>query len=1340
MLLSSSNICLLILIFSSILIDFYQSTLCLITGFANLSLEYTLMKSYALVPNEVNVTKGVQLKSFSDLLYFGGIDASEAFHIEDLGSEYHIQSGSTLQYLDCRNNSVPTLVSTPAATSKFRLQNCVAMGKTYLVIVCSSNFKILSSTISVSYGNALMFQDLIGFNSENLIQIYDLGPPLVNSFCLSANRTSCSICKTGYVSPEIGCVEGTCDISLCVGCSESNHCGVCQNGYPSNSQGNCNQTANCNVYTTIYECSVCSGLYVLNNTNKQCYDPSCTDSNCLTCSSPSICTACNTGYYLNPADRACYLGTCATKNCKTCTNPLVCTKCLAGYKLNATDGLCYSSSCNAARCSSCLDPAVCLSCDSGNYLNSTDLQCYNSNCEDPNCVFCSTPKECLSCPYTMILKKKKCVDSACPVINCKTCDTGPAKLCIECNTNYTVSTGECFWSNCNVEGCSLCEEEGICSKCEPLFQLVNGKCFRLVRGPLCDVCSDQSGCFGYSFTSSVEIALSACQNSTECSVCINSQVCENCTPSLNLYNKICSKAECNRSANFEYDFVDDTLTALYYLDCDDVICQQCKDKSICDACPPNYVTDQGLCKSLSQSLPPISCLDDEFNSPEGCVLCSETFTNCKQCLPDGCTFCEVGIELTSDGTCKMSDFYIEEPIIECKVSNCLQCSISEYICDTCSPSYSLSRNECKKICNLCGCIECLSDTSCSICQNGYSLSDGKCSVVCTDELCETCSTPSQCSSCLAGELVDGVCKIIECISPCTDCNTFGQCLACAEGFILSSDKCISESCQVENCNICDEEGNCSDCSPGYSVNSEGQCIKFSLTCNPGEIESDGECIRCETGCLVCNSTFSCQKCYTSFTLIEGQCHFSKLENVKNEFTSNCTDLLCIFNGQRINNQCPQCQDPCIVSLQKIDTSLFEIKAAGVLFIVPEVMPKGLAITVSGSRLLIFSSSKTSSVVFFRLTDSYIASSTCELKPNEIYGLRKTAEFSSQTSELSVADVASTAITQVIAILSVILPSLLAIVQYSDFLRLYYYISKSHPSWYTFINDFLSDDTQIQEEFKRKEPEFYAFYGSVNGNILRYLTNFNKKWVVFAFCGLQLIMFACKSCYRFFGISSKIKINSFLGMKKVMRVLSKMIEAMLFANLFDIMGNIFILLKICYFDWRRVYNFHIPLQIFIFYNFLICFAKEASEELKELEERPVLLTAYERQQAVTKIISSTDSISIILGFIVCISFQKYQFVCFVVFLVFVVARLVVWILAWKISHERGMIFLILSEFFFVAFIIVLQFMNSSDSLTMLISNILYLSLNVFRILNVIHSIIIMATSGNFKEHILDINYQ
>ena len=1340
MLLSSSNICLLILISFSWLIDFYQSTYCVLSGLANLPLDYTLMKSYALVPNEVTVTRGVQLKSFSDLLYFGGIDASESFHIEDLGTEYYIRAGSTLQYIDCRNNSVPILVTTPAITSKFRFQNCTVSGKTYLVISCSLSFKVLSSSISASHGNALMFQDYVGFDSDILIQIHDLGPPFVNSLCLSASRQACSICKPGYVNPEIGCVPGTCDITDCIGCSASNYCGVCNKGYPSNSQGNCNQTAHCNIYTTIYECSVCAGNYTLNSTDKQCYDPSCTDPNCLTCSSPSICTACNTSYYLNPTDNACYFGKCAANNCETCTNPMICTKCLTGYKLNATDKLCYSSSCNAARCSSCLDPAVCLSCDPKNYLNSTDLQCYSSSCDDPNCLSCSTPKQCLSCPATMVLKKNKCVENTCPVINCKTCETGPAKNCIECNTNYTVSAGACYWSNCSVEGCSLCEEEGICSQCEPKYQLVNGKCFRLVRGPICDVCSNQNGCFGYSFTSPVEIALSACQNSTECSACIDSQICENCTPSLNLYNKICSKAECNRLASLEYDFVDDKLTVLYYLDCDDVICQQCKTKNKCDACPIDYVTDQGVCKSLTENPQLIPCLDDEFNSPEGCVLCSETFTNCKQCLPHGCTFCEVGLELTSDGFCKMSDFYIEEPIIGCKVSNCLQCSFSEYICDECSYPYSLSGNECIRICNIFGCIECVSDTSCSICQNGYSLSNGNCLVICTDEWCETCSTPSECTSCLIGELLDGSCKIIECISPCTDCNAFGECLACAEGFILSNDQCIRESCQVDNCNFCNEEGKCSDCSPGYSVNSEGKCIKISLTCNPGEIESNGECIRCGSGCLVCSNTFSCQKCYTSFTLIDGQCLFSKVEDVKNEYTSNCTDLLCIFNGQRINHQCPQCQDPCIVSLQKIDSSLFEIKAVGVLFLVPEVMPKGLVITVSGHRLLIFSSGKPSSVIFFRLTDSYIASSTCDLKRNEIYGLRKNGEFSGQISELSVADVASTAITQVFAILSAILPSLLAIVQYSDFLRLYYYISKSHPSWYTFINDFLSDDTQIQEEFKRKEPEFYAFYGSVNGNILRYLTNFNKKWVVFAFCGLHLIMYICRTFYKFFGISTKLKIKNVLGLKKAVRALSKMIEAMLFANLFDIMGNIFVLLKVCYFDWRRVYNLHIPLQIFVFYNFLIFFTKEISEELKELEDRPILLTAYEKQQAVTKIISATDSISIILGFIVCISFQQYQFLCFLVFLVFVFARLVVWVLAWRMSRERGMIFLIISELFFVAFILVLQFMNSSDSITMLISNIIYLSLNVFRILNVIHSIIIMATSGNFKEHILDINYQ
>lgn len=117
-----------------------------------------------------------------------------------------------------------------------------------------------------------------------------------------------------------------------------------------------------------------------------------------------------------------------------------------------------------------------------------------------------------------------------------------------------------------------------------------------------------------------------------------------------------------------------------------------------------------------------------------------------------------------------------------------------------------------------------------------------------------------------------------------DCRTYndfdGYCLSCYSGFALKSGKCVQDTVKG-GCSELDSNGKCTKCATGFYIN-------------------NNECIQVDAQCAKFNfNTNKCEGCYSGYTLLEGRCEISK---VNEQFeVKNCV----AYNTE---NKCIQCFD------------------------------------------------------------------------------------------------------------------------------------------------------------------------------------------------------------------------------------------------------------------------------------------------------------------------------------------------------------------------------------------------------------------------------------------------
>ena len=252
--------------------------------------------------------------------------------------------------------------------------------------------------------------------------------------CTGPNNTQCNSCYTSYffyngeclLNCPIGYFGQTtirecerCDIS-CQTCSGSYNyqCTSCPAGYYYNAGFCSNSTPPCSTSQfanpvnnsctnciapcstcngpTSYNCTSCSGLYLINST-------------CI--------ATCPANYYADGSAwkcQACGIG-CAACNATTCL------ACISGYYFFSTSS-----------------PTCTLTCIAGYVADPTSLQCVN--CNDTNCMNCTSKSSlsCVQCNSGYSLYNAQCVTTC--LSNYFNSTTAPYS-CISCNPTCTTCTG-----------------------------------------------------------------------------------------------------------------------------------------------------------------------------------------------------------------------------------------------------------------------------------------------------------------------------------------------------------------------------------------------------------------------------------------------------------------------------------------------------------------------------------------------------------------------------------------------------------------------------------------------------------------------------------------------------------------------------------------------------------------------------------------------------------------------------------------------------------------------------------------------------------------------------------
>lgn len=545
---------------------------------------------------------------------------------------------------------------------------------------------------------------------------------------------------------------------------------------------------------------------------------------------------CHESQYFNVTVNECVDCNVTMPGCIKCVNSTFCQACIPEARF--VDGVCVIVAGPPA-------------CSATQYLDVTLNQCLNCADALPNCISCLNATTCVACAENYTLLNGTClspIDITCPVGTYLDLDTF---LCVNCSNV--------------LPGCIACENETLCARCAAGYNLIDGRC---VIAPI--------DCWpGTYYDPDTNQCLNCSEAIPNCTLCLNSSICLNCTDDNMLLNGTCipmGTPECP-----EGTFYDPAWRRCVACNISLPNCTRCRTSTVCDECAPGNVLVGGNCLPV---LTPSPCGIGFFNYSGVCRPCTNFIPNCLACINETyCTNCAENY-IPINGACVPRD-------IEGNVGNCPNGTFYDPVSIGCVACSSVLAN----------CKVCENATYCLECEPGNTLTDGFCMpgleaprdkcppgtyndsvsgqcVPCGDAManCTRCENSSVCLKCAPKYwLINGTCTAI-------------MDVPCLYGYYRDSNtlKCKKCSSAIPFCIDCINETTCTNCSGNYTV-VNGSCVypnarnstrrrlrilqEVDGSCKYGYYLKKGKCYKCPKECKGCKSVgkyvicLSCEKGY-----------------------------------------------------------------------------------------------------------------------------------------------------------------------------------------------------------------------------------------------------------------------------------------------------------------------------------------------------------------------------------------------------------------------------------------------------------------------------------------------
>ena len=736
------------------------------------------------------------------------------------------------------------------------------------------------------------------------------------------------------------------------------------------------------------------------------------------------------------------------------------------------------------------------------------------------------------------------------------------------------------------------------------------------------------------------------------------------------------------------------------LECFDSDCAVCSPLNVCVECRANLEFRGGVCiNPLTIDFSLIS--DPVMTEPSECLA---ELPGCAQCTENECLRCLEGFWL-SEAVCLSSS---------CTGSDCSEAieSLSEVCIDT-------------------NCARCFDPRICDECLDGFRLLEGKCIDSQTNKLCGA-------GGCNVCESEDNICgSTLGCLAVTLG---FG-CTACEEGLILSGAECLSQVCEAANCMLCDGTGDCRECKAGFEPRaggcaasmcqgscaeclSNGECVRclkgfelFHGTCEPwgGECVSKG-CKNCGFGCLECGVGLKCLECLPTFFLDKGTCYYPQRELfVSSTSAVTCGSPVCRQGTRRMNDQCIQCQTPCVFSQQKLGGSSFRVTSPRVIFYPSYRRTSGMVQYSSTKSTLLFTFPRPSKrSTAFRLPDDAVEFTTCYLNSYVVFYFTKDdigpkAEVSTATSAIILEPFTS--------VLTLFAPTLLGFIQANFLFKLVWIVSATHSDLFDFVGSRTAFKGNLTNVFNLPAPKFQQLQTKLNDSPILYIITDRNRYLFF-FLGI------------FFLISSAI--TSRINTQQKVIFISHVYEKKLLTFCFQFQATSSILISVnihnlaadiamSTMSFRLVSTFRGFILLFMIASNIVVFSGIIFSNIK-LVNRPFEpgLSTEEQNKVeyarVEKIILLIDALTNFTACIISVVFFRNFFVVVCCLIVITIIKASVEIRLVSIDDKNfPLTLLVASDIFFFLFLI-MQTLNELDLVKdRLLLDLLYGGANLVRIL-------------------------
>ena len=689
------------------------------------------------------------------------------------------------------------------------------------------------------------------------------GMQLLNGVCVLLIST----CATGtYFNPSTNSCHA-CNASLqnCSACDNATFCTICSDGTPSSS-GSCTQRI-----ALEGQASICpDGAFP--SDSGLCQPCILFLDNCIGCANSTWCTNCTNnsklsngkcvigpvppsggvvpvngtcpvGYFFNNsisnATAVCTLCSSIMVNCSICSDANNCLNCTNGSTVE--NGVCAPLS---------TLPSFNVSCYSGQYYNASVATCLNCNQTLPACISCRNSTLCEACLAGTNLR-----NGACYIFEGQNqCEVG---------AYLDPSNGNCVNCNNSLANCTACLNLTVCLNCTLGNSLINGTCIAVVAGP---TPPSPSPCPAGSYFDTVA---NKCVNCSDflpnCLACGSSTTCTLCMSNATLANGTCvaSNAPCDVGA-----FMDPGTGVC--LNCSSVLpnCTACLNSTICLNCTQGNSLMNGTCVLVG----PIFCTNGSFFDPAAnkCIFCKDVLPNCTNCINSTvCLNCNTG-SLMVNGMCvaviggQCPPAYFKNP----GSGNCTLCSLAIPNCTFCDNSTSCTK--CTEGNKVFGgtCISIFNITAgeCPLGMYKDPASNGCLSCLLTLPNCTACLNATYCTNCAPGSVLSsGVC-IPGAISICPT-GTYRDAV---------NGSCVSCSAAIFNCTMCDNSSFCLNCSNGSLAINGTCTFLPGAACQPGfyrdpTMMTCNECGKAIQFCQRCENATVCLECDQNHVLANGTC-------------------------------------------------------------------------------------------------------------------------------------------------------------------------------------------------------------------------------------------------------------------------------------------------------------------------------------------------------------------------------------------------------------------------------------------------------------------------------------